>query len=164
VSLSRFIYALGIPQVGEATAHALSQHFCSLDRLISADLESLTKVPDIGPVVAVEIRQFFDDSENRKDIDTLVEKLNIQEPESDSKAVDSSLSGKKFVITGTLETLSRDQAKRRIQSAGGRVIGTVSAKTDYLVCGSRPGSKLDMARKLGVKIIDEDQFLKLFQQ
>jgi len=155
-TLPRFIYALGIRHVGEATARVLAQHFGSLDALMHANIEQLQAVPDIGPVVAQSIRTFFDQPHNRE----VVEQLRACGVHWDESAVADAaapkpLAGKTFVLTGTLPHWSRDEAKARIEAADGKVTGSVSKKTDYVVAGADPGSKLAKAQELGVTVIDE---------
>ena len=161
-TLPRFIYALGIRHVGEATAKALAQHFGSLDTLMHASLEQLQAVPDIGPVVAQSIRTFFDQPHNRE----VVEQLRAcgvywDESAPADAAAPKPLAGKTFVLTGTLPHWSRDEAKARIEAAGGKVSGSVSKKTDYVVAGADPGSKLAKAQELGVTVIDEAELKAL---
>lgn len=161
-TLSRFLFALGIREVGEATAASLAAHFGKLKNVISATDEELQSVADVGPVVASRIRSFFDEQHNLDVIDRLQE-YGVQWPESDpiETTENGALSGKTFVITGTLPTLTRDEAKEMIQQAGGKVTGSVSSKTDYLVAGEKAGSKLAKAQKLDVSILDEAALGKL---
>ena len=160
VTLPRFIHALGIPEVGEATARALAGHFGSLDALMQADADALQEVPDVGPVVAREIATFFDQKHNREVIDKL-RRHGIEPPEVEVKrAAELPLQGQTWVLTGTLESLTRDEAKERLTALGAKVTGSVSKKTDYVVAGSEAGSKLDKAERLGVAVLDEDAFLK----
>ncbi|HMW18737.1 MAG TPA: NAD-dependent DNA ligase LigA [Accumulibacter sp.] len=161
-TLERFIYALGIRNVGESTARDLARHFGSLDRLLAADVEQLQQVPDVGPVVADSIRQFCAEPHNQEAIAQL-RAAGVHWPESEAAAtpVAGPLAGKIFVLTGTLPTLSRDSASQLIQSAGGKVSGSVSKKTNFVVAGDEAGSKLDKARSLGVTIIDESQLQAL---
>jgi len=168
ISLPRFIWALGIRNVGEQTAIDLSEHFGSLEKLKEASLEELQKVPDIGPVAAGSIKDFFKEKRNLK----LIEKLKkvgvkIKQEKGISpgkeKKKGQSLKGKIFVLTGGLKTMSRNQAKEKIREAGGRVSESVSKKTDFVVVGENPGSKYEKAKRLGVKIISEKEFLKLLK-
>ncbi len=154
-SLPRFLYGLGIRHVGEATAKDLARHFGSLDRLIKAPLEQLLEVADVGPVVAQSIRTFFDQPHNLE----VVQQLRAAgvmwaegEPAADAH---KPLAGKTLVLTGTLPTLTRDDAKALIEAAGGKVAGSVSKKTDFVVAGSEAGSKLTKAHELGVAVLDE---------
>ncbi len=158
-TLPRFLYALGIRNVGEATALGLAQHFGDLKPLIHADAEALQQVPDIGPVVAQSIASFFSEAHNRKVIEKLVS-AGIHWPEVERPA-ESAIAGKTFVITGTLDAMSRDEAKVKLQQRGAKVSGSVSKKTDYVIVGADPGSKADKARELGVEILDEAALLKL---
>jgi len=161
-TLSRFLYSLGIRDVGEATAGALANHYGRLEALMEADEEGLQAVNDVGPVVASKVRAFFDEKHNRDVIRELL-KAGITWPESKPAqgATDGPVAGKIFVLTGTLSGMTRDQAKDRIQAAGGTVTGSVSQNTDYVVFGDKAGSKLTKAQKLGVVTIDESQLEKL---
>jgi len=155
-SLARFIYALGIRNVGEATAKDLARHFGNLDALLAADEESLMAVPDVGPVVARSIRQFFQEAHNRQVIEAL-RATGVRWPDLEPSArAAGSLQGKTLVLTGTLPSLSREEAKALIEAAGGKVAGSVSKKTDFVVAGAEAGSKLDKAQTLGIAILDED--------
>jgi len=157
-TLPRFLVALGIRQVGEATATALAQHFGTLDALMEASVEALTEVRDVGPEVAAAIHQFFAEPHNR----TLIRRLlDAGVAPVAVKAVRGPLSGKKFVLTGSLASMTRPEAQRRIEALGGRVVSSVSKETDYVVVGEDPGSKLARAEKLGVARVDEDEFRKL---
>jgi DNA ligase (NAD+) len=157
--LERVIYGLGIRFVGERTAEFLSEHFGSIDALMKADIEELQNVNEVGPRIAQSIRQFFDEPRN---VD-LVEKLRQAGLQFKGKKKErgTKLAGQTFVLTGTLANYSREQAKKMIEDAGGRVSGSVSKKTDYVVAGDEAGSKLDKARKLGVKVIGEREMLTL---
>jgi DNA ligase (NAD+) len=161
-TLPRFLYALGIRDVGEATALALAQHFGDARALAEAPVEEIQRVQDVGPVVAGSIRAYFDDAENRRLLERLlasgIEWPPVERPKSTGK-----IAGKTFVITGTLEQLSRDAAREAIIERGGKVTGSVSKKTDYLVAGADPGSKLDKALKLGVEVLDEAALLALLK-
>lgn len=161
-TLPHFLYALGIREVGEATALALANHFGDLGTIEKADVETLQAVPDIGPVVARQIVAFFHEPHNREVIARLVDKKDgVHWPKVERRAVSSALAGKSFVLTGTLAAMTRDEAKRRLQALGAKVAGSVSAKTDYVVAGDEPGTKLDKARALQVTVLDESQFLDL---
>jgi DNA ligase (NAD+) len=161
-SLSRFLYALGIREVGEATAASLASHFGKLDGIIAASEEDLVDVQDVGPVVASRIRSFFDESHNREVIDRLIEfGVHWAEAEPQAKPADGPLSGKTFVLTGTLSEMTRDEAKQKLQALGGKVTGSVSKKTDFVVHGEKPGSKLAKAHKLEVATLDEAALAKL---
>jgi DNA ligase (NAD+) len=161
-SLARLIFALGIRNVGETTAKDLARHFGSLEALMAADEARLQQVPDVGPVVAASIARFFAEAHNREVIIGL-EKVSVRGTPLEPVAVDSALSGKTFVLTGTLPSLSREAAKALIEAKGGKVAGSVSKKTDFVVAGSEAGSKLDKARELGLKILDEQQFRELLE-
>ncbi len=155
-SLTRFLYALGIREVGEVTAKSLAQYFGDLEPLRRANAEELQTVPDVGPVVAAHVEAFFKQHHNIEVIDSLL-KSGIHWPkEKKISRGEAVLSGKTFVLTGTLSEMTRDEAKKLIQELGGKVTGSVSSKTDYLVCGTDPGSKLDKAKALGVQVLDED--------
>jgi DNA ligase (NAD+) len=156
-TLARFLYALGIRQVGETTAKDLAKHFGSLDRVMNASVEQLLQVNDVGPVVAQSIRAFFDQPHNREVVDQL-RAAGITWAEGEGTADDrpQPLLGKTLVLTGTLPTLSRDEAKDLIEAAGGKVAGSVSKKTFAVVAGEEAGSKLDKARELGITVVDED--------
>ena len=154
-SLQRFIYALGIRNVGESTARDLARHFGSLDALMAADAETLLAVTDVGPVVAKCIVDFFAEGHNREVIEQL-RAAGVDWPEhAPAQHLEGPLSGKTLVITGTLPGLSRDEARAMIEAAGGKVSGSVSKKTDFVVAGEAAGSKLDKAQQLGVSILDE---------
>ncbi len=152
-TLGRLLFALGIRDVGEVTAAQLAEEFGDIQPLMTADLERLMQVPDVGEVVATRIRHFFDDPRNRELIDELVG-LGLRWPKPAARPQDGPLKNQSFVITGTLEGLTRDEAKARILAAGGRVSSALSAKTDFLLAGEKAGSKLAKAEKLGVPVID----------
>jgi len=160
-TLERFIYALGIRHVGEATAKDLARHFGSIEPLIKADEDELLEVNDVGPVLAESIRQFFAEAHNREVIAQLCKAGVHWSDEAPRRAARGKLSGLTFVLTGTLPSMSRDEAKELIERQGGKVAGSVSKKTNYVVAGSDPGSKLDRATELGVKVLDEREFVAL---
>ena len=162
-TLARFIFALGIRHVGESTARDLASHFGSMDALMAADEAALLDVPDVGPVVAQSIARFFAQAHNREVIEQLrAAGVTFAEgPAARPLASSGAVAGKIFVLTGTLPTLSREQASEMILAAGGKVSGSVSKKTDYVVAGAEAGSKLDKAQALGVKIIDEADLQRL---
>ena len=164
-SLARFIYALGIRNVGEATAKEFARFFGGLDALMNADVELLITVPDVGPIVAQSVAEFFAEAHNREVI-TALRGVGVVWPESAGiqRPVESSLSGKTFVLTGTLPNLSREDAKAKIEALGGKVSGSVSKKTDYVVVGTEAGSKLVKAQDLGLTLLDEAQLLSLLAQ
>ena len=161
-TLARFLYGLGIREVGEATAIALADYFGKLGPLMDADQEALTAVPDVGPVVASRIESFFNEPHNREIVDRLLE-AGIQWPEKEPQRSPESgpLAGKTFVLTGTLPTMTREEAKKRIQAYGGKVTSSVSGKTDFVVAGENAGSKLSKAESLGVDVLDETGLLDL---
>ena len=159
-SLARLIFALGIRFVGERTGQLLADHFASLDKLAKASEEELLEVEEVGPRVAESILEFFREPRNLKVIEKL-RKAGLQFEQAKVHKPEGNLAGKQFVLTGTLPRYSRDEAKKMIEEAGGRVTGSVSKKTDYVVVGADPGSKLDKARSLGVKTIEEGELLKL---
>lgn len=161
-TLPRFIYALGIRNVGEATAKDLARHFGSFDKLMQANEDSLQQVTDVGPVVAQSLVRFFSEPHNREVIQQLRARgVNWQEGKSLQLAEKSAISGKIFILTGTLPHLTREEAKYKIEALGGKVTSSVSAKTDYVVAGADPGNKFAKAQQLKVKVIDEAGLLKL---
>ncbi|MDQ3026693.1 MAG: NAD-dependent DNA ligase LigA [Pseudomonadota bacterium] len=161
-TLGRFIYALGIRNVGEVTAKDLARHFGSLDALMDASPEQLQEAPDVGPIVAESIAAFFREAHNREVIEQLrAAGVRWKEGARVKSATAGPFAGKIVVLTGTLAAMSRDDAKERIESAGGKVTGSVSRKTDYVVAGEEAGSKLDRAKELGVAVLDEEKFLKM---
>ena len=162
-SLARFVFALGVRHVGEATAKELARHFGNLDALLQADEAALLEVADVGPVVARSILEFLNDPLNLELIAQL-RALGLSWPETAADKMASALQGKTFVLTGTLPNLSRDDAAAMIESAGGKVAGSVSKKTSFVVAGSDAGSKLAKAEALGVTIIDEMQLKRLLEE
>jgi DNA ligase (NAD+) len=163
-TLQRFVYALGIRHVGEATARDLARHFGSLDALMDAEAAALEEVQDVGPVLAESIAAFFAEKHNREVIARL-RAAGVHWPEHApaAKAPAGPLAGLTIVLTGTLPTLTRDEAKAMIEEAGGKAAGSVSAKTSYVVAGADAGSKLDKAEALGIPVLDEDGFRKLLK-
>ncbi len=157
--LGRLLFALGIRHVGETTARDLARHFGSLPQIMQADEEALCSVNEVGPVVAHSLLQFFGEQHNRDVIEALA-KAGV-EGQADSEPVGQLLDGKTFVLTGTMPTMTRDEATRRILAAGGKVSGSVSKKTAYVVAGDEAGSKLNKARELNVTILDEQGLLGL---
>jgi DNA ligase (NAD+) len=156
-TLPRFLFGLGIRHIGEATAKELAKHFGKLDSIMDATAEQLLEVADVGPVVAQSLRTFFDQPHNREVVEQL-RACGLTWPEGEPAVqAPKPLTGKTFVITGTLPTLGRDQAKDLLEAAGAKVAGSVSKKTDYLLAGVDAGSKLDKAKELGVAVIDEAQ-------
>ena len=160
-TLAKFIYALGVRNVGEATANDLADHFGSIDALIDANIDDLINIHDIGPTVAESIVKYFADASNVTEIKLLLSKGFVLETVKTRDNTSSELEGLNFVLTGTLPNLKREDAKDLIMNNGGKVISSVSKKTDYLVAGDEAGSKLDKANALNVKIIDEDALIKL---
>ncbi len=159
-SFARFLYALGIRDVGEATAAALASHFRDLDKLMNADEEALQEVADVGPIVARHVVDFFHEPHNQQVITRLCEQ-GIHWPEPEVVDVEEQpLAGKVIVLTGSLATLSRSKAKTRLQRLGAKVTGSVSEKTDILVAGEKAGSKLTKAQELGIQIYDEQWLLE----
>ncbi len=157
-TLPRFLFALGIREVGEATALTLANHFATLEAVEAASLEQLLDVPDVGPVVAAHIQAFFHQAHNIEVIDKLIN-AGVQWPAIEKPSADSQpLAGKTFVVTGTLTGMSRDQAKARLQALGAKVAGSVSKKTDCVVVGADAGSKLAKAQELGIQILDDGAF------
>jgi len=160
-TLPRFLFSLGIREVGEATAASLAQHFADLETLIQADVEQLEAVPDVGPIVAGQIAAFFQNADHLKIVQKL-QTLGVSWPKVAVVAKSSSVvADKTIVLTGTFVKMSRQEAKERLQALGARVSGSVSSKTDIVFAGDRAGSKLEKARALGVAVKDEDEMLKL---
>jgi DNA ligase (NAD+) len=161
-TLARFLYGLGIRHVGETTAKDLARHFGSIERLRRASLAQLLEVPDVGPIVAESIHAFFAEPHNQSVIDALLHAgFEWPESEGEADAAPRPLAGKTFVLTGTLPTLAREDAKEMIESLGGKVAGSVSKKTDWVVAGAEAGSKLEKAAALGVAVLDEAGLLAL---
>ena len=166
-TLQRFIYALGIRTVGESTARDLARHFGGLEALLDADLQALQRVPDVGPVVAQAVVDFLAEPHNRAVINALRgHGIVWQEtaPRSTNEIAPSKAGGKTFVLTGTLPNLTRDEAKARIEAAGGKVAGSVSKKTDYVVAGEEAGTKRVKANELGIALLDEAGLLALLEE
>ncbi|MFO1287270.1 MAG: NAD-dependent DNA ligase LigA [Rubrivivax sp.] len=172
-TLARFLYALGIRHVGEATAKDLARHFGAMDRVMAASEDELLQVNDVGPVVAASIHTFFAQPHNREVVEQL--RADVHWPEHEGTAASAAgggggdlaalpLAGRTLVLTGTLPTLSRDEAKELIEAAGGKVAGSVSKKTSFVVAGEETGSKLDKARELGVPVLDEQGLRALLVQ
>ena len=157
-TLERFIYALGIRNVGETTARDFARHFGDLPPLLDASEETLLQVPDVGPVVARSARQFLDEAHNRGVIEALM-KAGVAWPRSEPAPQRPGSATKTFVLTGTLSGMSRDEARAAIEAKGHKVAGSVSKKTDYVVAGEDAGSKLDKARALGVRVLEEKEFI-----
>jgi len=163
-TFARFLYALGIREVGEATAAGLAAHFGNLDALSKASIDDLQKVQDVGIVVATHVFNFFEEESNREVIRQLVEEVGIHWPAPaviNAEEIDSPFAGKTIVLTGTLSLMSRDDAKARLTELGAKVSGSVSKKTDLLIAGEAAGSKLAKAQELGVDVIDEAEMVRL---
>jgi DNA ligase (NAD+) len=161
-TLARFLYALGIREVGEATAGSLAAFFGKLPGIIAASEDELLTVADVGPIVASRIRSFFDETHNLDVIKKLQDSgVDWVETEPQASPSDGPLTGKTFVLTGTLTELTRDDAKLLIQQLGGKVTGSVSKKTDFVIYGEKAGSKLTKAQSLDVGTLDETEFLKM---
>lgn len=160
-TLPRFLFGLGIRHIGESTAKDLAKHFGKLDAIMGASEEQLLEVNDVGPVVAKSLRTFFDQEHNREVVEQLRACGVTWEEGEPAARAPKPLAGKTFVITGTLPTLSRDEAKDKLETAGAKVAGSVSKKTDFVVAGAEAGSKLDKARDLGVAVIDEARMLEI---
>ncbi len=163
-TLQRFLYALGIGQVGETTAMQLAGHYGRLDTIMAATFEDLQTVPDIGPVVAASIHAFFDQSHNISVIEKLKQAGIVWPAQTpDPATTELPLAGKTFVLTGTLASMARNEARSSLQDLGAKVSGSVSKRTDYVVVGADAGSKADKAEALGVKMLDEQEFLGLIE-
>jgi DNA ligase (NAD+) len=164
VDLDRFLYGLGIPEVGRSVARDLALHFGTLRAVREASEAELMGVAGVGPRMAEQIRAFFAEPHNQSVLDRLVpQRVEIVEVEPSARPVESELAGKRFVLTGGLERFTRDEGKQLLEGLGAKVVGSVSSKTDYVVAGSDPGSKLDKARELGVEVLDEAGFVKLLE-
>ena len=159
--LHRFIFALGIRHVGETTAKDLAKHFGSIHAVMNADENALLAVHDVGPIVAASITHFFANDKNRTAVERLLACGFEFAPVVMNAPTNTTIAGKTFVLTGTLPTLKREDAKALIEAAGGKVAGSVSKKTSYVVAGAEAGSKLDDAQRLGVAVLDETEFLSL---
>ena len=158
-TLPRFIASLGIRHVGEATAKQLAEHFGNLGPIMDADQAALEEIRDVGPEVARSIAHFFGQPQNRAVVDKLL-KAGVHFPKVAARR-EGKLSGQTFVLTGTLETMTRAEAQQRIETLGGKATSSVSKKTTYVVAGAEPGSKRDKAERLGVEILTEEEFLQL---
>ena len=162
-TLGRFLFGLGIRHVGEATAKDLARHLGSMDRIMDASVEELAQVPDVGPVVAASIHTFFAQPHNREVVEQL-RACGIVWEEGEAQVASGPLVGKTVALTGTLPTLSRDQAKDLLESAGAKVAGSVSKKTDFVVAGTDAGSKLTKAQELGINILDESGLMSMLEK
>ncbi|MDF2786768.1 MAG: ligA [Pantoea eucrina] len=163
-TLPRFLYALGIREVGEATAANLARHFGELERVMNADLDALIAVPDVGKVVAAHVRNFMEEESNREVIRELTEEIGVHWPvvaAIKAEEIDSPFAGKTVVLTGSLSQMNRDDAKARLAALGAKVSGSVSKKTDLLIAGEAAGSKLAKAQELGIPVIDEAEMIRL---
>lgn len=161
-TFARFLYALGIREVGEATAANLAAHFRTLDNLRAADIETLKSVPDVGEVVAKHVMNFLSEEHNQKVIEELEKVVSWPEPQQIVvEESDSPFAGKTVVLTGSLTILSRDEAKDRLTALGAKVSGSVSKKTHLVIAGEAAGSKLAKAQELGIKVIDEAEMIRL---
>ena len=160
--LHRFLAALGIPEVGGAVSRSLARHFGTLDAIMAADEDALTDVDGVGPIMAARIVAFFAEPHNAENIARLTERMQVQG--ADTGPIGGALEGKTFVFTGAMESMSRGDAKKRAEALGAKVTGSVSKKTDYVVAGADPGSKLDRANELGVPVLDEAGFLEFLDE
>jgi DNA ligase (NAD+) len=158
-TLPRLLIGLSIPQVGEETAYDLAEHFGTLQNLMLASYEKLEKINGVGPIVAESITDFFASKENKKILENLLKQIKIEKIETQKAS--GKLSGKTFVLTGTLFGMSRDLAKQKIRVLGGQVSESVSKETDFVIAGENPGSKVSKAQSFGVKILTETEFLKM---
>lgn len=161
--LNRFIVSLSIPQVGEETAIDLAKNFISLEKIRKADVLKLQQIKGVGDIVGKSVFDWFSDKENSKLVDRLLKQVKIESVKSETGKA-GKLSGKSFVVTGTLSSMSRDEAKDKIRALGGDISESVSSKTSYLVVGQNAGSKFDKAKRLNVKILSEKELISLFQQ
>jgi DNA ligase (NAD+) len=161
VALGRLLFALGIREVGEVSARSLARHFRDLDSLMDAEVEELEAVHDVGPVMARHIGEFFSESRNREVVRRLLEQGVEWHVESEPESGEQRLAGCVYVLTGSLETMTRSQAKKRLEALGARVTGSVSNNTTAVIAGSDPGSKLDKAEQLGIDVLDESALKSL---
>ena len=161
MGLARFLYGLGIPEVGTTVAATLAAEFRSFDNIQEATVEQLEAVDGIGPIMSEQIRAFLDDERNRERIAAVLGHMNALLPPEQTGG--KGLAGTRFVFTGGLERFSRSDARRLIEDNGGRVVGSVSGETTYVVVGADPGSKLQKGRDLGVEILSEDDFVQVLQ-
>jgi len=163
IELAQFLISLSIDQVGEETAYDLASHFGTLDKIQKASIKDFEIIPGVGGVVAHSIFGWFEDKNNQELLKRLQKYVKIQGQtlDLDGKSKGLPLDGKTFVLTGTMQSMSRDDAKAKIRALGGNTSSSVSKKTDYVVTGKDPGSKYNDAQKLGVKIINENEFMKL---
>ena len=164
MTLGRFLYALGIREVGTVTAQNLAAHFGFLERIMNASNEQLLEVADVGVIVAAHVTNFFAEEHNRTVIEQLQKAGISWEEQEPTKAEDAPLSGQIAVITGTLSDITREQAKTLLERLGVKVTGSVSAKTDFLVAGEKAGSKLAKAQQLDVTVLDETAFIAMLAE
>jgi DNA ligase (NAD+) len=165
ISFGRFLYALGIRHVGQHVAKVLANHFENLEALMKATFDDFVAIEGVGPIVAKSISIFFNEEENRKTVNRLLESgVEILYETGNKSSGSSVIAGKTFVLTGALDSMTRDEARDLIEKAGGKVVGSVTGNTDYVVAGYKPGSKIDKANKLGIKIIDEETFKKIIDK
>jgi len=162
-TLARFIYAIGIREVGESTANTLAKHFGTIEALIAATKQELQNIPDIGPIVAQHIVKFFQQSDNINSIKEL-QTIGINWPKISNTIINKSLSEEVFVLTGTLSQMTRTEAKAKLEKLGAKVTNSVSKKTTCLVAGEKAGSKLTKAQSLGIKIINEADLINLLKE
>jgi DNA ligase (NAD+) len=159
IGLARFVYALGIRHVGEHIAHVLARTFRTLEALMAATTDELEAVKEIGPQVSQSVRAFFDNPENQRNIERMLgASVTLETEEAETK---EPLVGMTFVLTGALDSMARTEAKARIEALGGKVARAVSRKTTYVVAGKEPGSKLDKAKQLGVRVLDEKELIEV---
>ena len=161
-TFNRFIYALGIRNVGEQTAKDLAFHFQTLEQLRAATVDALVEIPDVGPIVAKSIRDYFDDVYHNQVIDRLIS-LGMQWGAAEQVLKSNIFANKIFVLTGSLEKFSRDDARYEIECRGGAITGAVSKNVDYVILGAKPGSKLKKATELGIKTVYESEFVTLLE-
>ncbi len=161
INLARFIVSLSIPQVGEETAEDIAHHFRTIEAVRNASLQELENLQGVGPIVAQSVYSWFADKDNKKLVEELLGHVTIEKVAKPT--MDQTLTGRTFVLTGTLSTMSRDQAKKAIKERGGDVVGSVSSKTNFVVAGEEAGSKYDKAKELGVAILSEDEFVKMLK-
>jgi len=161
-TLPRFLYSLGIREVGEATALALASHFAGLEKIEEADSDSLQKVSDVGPIVATHIAAFFEQAHNREVIESLLQ-AGVNWPAFVREKTGQILDKKTFVLTGTLASMGRSEAKAKLQALGAKVTGSVSKNTNFVIAGDDPGSKVDKANKLEIRVLDEEEFTQLLE-
>jgi DNA ligase (NAD+) len=164
IPVPKLIYALGIPLVGERTAQILADHFGSIDAIATAKAKELEDVEEVGPKIAVGIVEFFAEPRNHELLrDLRTTELQFSQAKKTVPEETGKLHGRTFVLTGTLPNLTREEASERIETAGGKVTGSVSKKTDYVVAGESAGSKLDKARELGIKVLGEPELIELLE-